>query len=103
MKKTLAFVFLVILFVFFLSAKEKDGCTTVTVGKLASVDGSVMTSHTADSREDRTWIDMVPGKNYKPGALRQMWLNTSYTVSAHDLSKQKLLGQIPSWPTPSNT
>ena len=55
-------------------ADEKiiDGCTSITVGKLASVDGSVMTSHTCDSRIDRTWIDMVFKKKYKPGSRRKV-------------------------------
>ena len=30
-----------------------DGCTSITVGKLASEDGSVMTSHTDDSHRTR--------------------------------------------------
>jgi dipeptidase len=95
MKNTLIATLLSLLIPFGLGAREKDGCTSITVGKLASLDGSVMTSHTADSREDRTWLDVVPSVKYKPGTMRKMFLNTSYTASAHDLSKQKLLGEIP--------
>jgi dipeptidase len=36
-----------------------DGCTTVAVGKLASFDGSVMTSHTDDSHRTRSNLDIV--------------------------------------------
>ncbi len=37
-----------------------DGCTTVAVGKLASFDGSLMTSHTDDSHRTRSNLDIVP-------------------------------------------
>lgn len=77
------------------AVKDEDGCTTITVGRLASVDGSVMTTHTCDSRVDRTWIDIVPAKKYKPGSKRNVYLDTTRTVSAYDLSKQKLKGEIP--------
>jgi len=35
-----------------------EGCTSVTVGKQASFDGSVMTSHTDDSHRTRSWVDI---------------------------------------------
>jgi dipeptidase len=44
-----------------------DGCTTITVGKLASYDGSVMTSHTDDSHRTRSWLDIVPPLYHKKG------------------------------------
>ncbi len=74
---------------------KDDACTTVTVGVKASVDGSVMTSHTCDSRVDRTWIDIVPAKKHKKGTKRATYLDTTRTVSAKDLSKQKKIGEIP--------
>ncbi len=40
-------------------------CTSIMVGKKASTDGSVMTSHTCDSRIDRTWFDIVPSRKQK--------------------------------------
>jgi hypothetical protein len=36
-----------------------EGCTTITIGKLATADGSVITSHTDDSHRTRSWIDIV--------------------------------------------
>ena len=47
-----------------LSAQEFDGqsCTSIMVGRKASNDGSVMTSHTCDGRY-RTWVQMEPAEN----------------------------------------
>jgi len=42
-----------------------DGCTTITLGKLASFDGSVMTSHTDDSHRTRSNIDIVPAMHHE--------------------------------------
>lgn len=82
----------------FAVSTEDDACTTITVGKNATVDGSVITTHTCDSRKDRTWIDIVPRKKYKAGAMRKTYANTHITTSAYDLSKQKLSGEIPQAP-----
>ena len=44
-----------------LSAQEEEfpgqSCTSIMVGRLASADGSVITSHTCDGRY-RTWVQM---------------------------------------------
>ncbi len=52
---------LILIFFFSLLFGEKDdwvggypdGCTSIMVGKKASIDGSVMTSHTCDSHRTR--------------------------------------------------
>lgn len=100
MKKLLILVIVFALVNFSFANQEDDACTTITVGKLASADGSVMTSHTCDSRVSRTWIDIVKGKKHKPGAMRKCYLDSNKTASAYDLSKQKLKGEIPQ---PANT
>lgn len=82
----------------FAVSTEDDACTTITVGKLATVDGSVITTHTCDSRVDRTWIDIVKAQKHKPGAKRKVYLKSHMTVSAKDLSKQELKGEIPQVP-----
>jgi dipeptidase len=46
---------------------EPEGCTVIGVGKRASSDGSVMTSHTDSCSECR--VHVVPGKTFKPGDM----------------------------------
>ncbi|HUT11277.1 MAG TPA: C69 family dipeptidase [Thermoguttaceae bacterium] len=52
------------------AAEEVRACTSIMVGKKASADGSVMTSHTCDSHRTGSQIVVVPGMKHKPGARR---------------------------------
>jgi len=59
---------------------EFESCTSILVGKNASTDGSVMTTHTADCGFcDWTWRH-VPAKDYKPGAKRKIYHIDQYTT-----------------------
>jgi len=50
-----------------------DGCTVIIVGKDASVDGSVMTTHTCDCGIcDWTWR-YVPAADHEPGSTRKIY------------------------------
>jgi len=50
-----------------------DGCTAIIVGKKASTDGSVMTTHTCDCGVcDWTWR-YVPAADHKPGEMRKVY------------------------------
>ena len=40
----------------------RESCTSIMVGKKASMDGSVMTSHTCDGRY-RSWMTIVPAQS----------------------------------------
>ena len=71
--KKILFILFILCFVFIYADKEEsDACTTITAGKAATIDGSVMTSHTCDSRTTRTWIDIVPQKKHKQGSKRMV-------------------------------
>ncbi|MBC8321270.1 MAG: C69 family dipeptidase [Bacteroidetes bacterium] len=50
-----------------------EGCTSITVGKAASFDGSVITSHTDDSHRTRSWIDIVPAQKHAKGEVVSMY------------------------------
>ena len=49
-----------------------DGCTSITVGKGATVDGSVITSHTDDSHRTRSWMDVIPAGKHSSIARSTM-------------------------------
>ncbi len=50
-----------------------DACTVIMVGKSASVDGSVMTTHTCDCGLcDWTWR-FIPAADYKPDSTRKIY------------------------------
>jgi dipeptidase len=61
-----------------------DCCTSLLVGKEASVDGSTMTSHSCDSGTDRTWIALEPRKTHEPGSMATLWLEPKRTTMPHD-------------------
>ncbi|MHB1034096.1 MAG: C69 family dipeptidase [Pirellulales bacterium] len=52
------------------AGREARPCTSIMVGRKASVDGSVMTSHTCDSHRDGSRIVVVSGVRHAAGAQR---------------------------------
>ena len=69
-------------------------CTSIMVGRLASADGSVITSHTCDSWY-RTWMQMVPARNHKAGSETGIFDGRMHTQSASDSTKMHRRGSIP--------
>ena len=61
-----------------------DNCTSILVGKLASVDGSTMTSHSCDSNSDRTWINLVPNRKHPKGSVCSVYLEPKLTKGPND-------------------
>ena len=85
----------------FVSAQSMDdviysgqSCTSIMVGKKASSDGSVMTSHTCDGRY-RTWVTMEPAKDWPEGSMHQVYKGTMHTASKNDVRGLKPAGEIP--------
>ena len=76
---------------------ECEGCTSVLVGKGASVDGSTMTSHSCDSNTDRTWMDLVPAKTHKPGEMATLWMDPKESKGPDDPDRVPA-GEIPQVP-----
>ena len=95
MKRTLFFL-AVVAFCCPLFAQEYVGqnCTSIMVGRKASVDGSVITSHTCDGRY-RTWAQMEPAADYAPGAMHQVLRGTMHTRFRGDTVGVKVMGEIP--------
>ena len=104
-RKLIVSIFVLTLLIFF-SAKasflpqtepfqfEFDNCTSILVGKLASVDGSTMTSHSCDSGTDRTWITVVPHQKHQPGAMCKIYYESKRTKGPDDPDRIHI-GEIP--------
>ncbi len=74
---------------------RSDGCTTITVGKKASFDGSVMTSHTMDGHRDRVWVDIVPAKDHPIGAKKTIMKRIDIDTTAMPSHLWSPAGEIP--------
>lgn len=72
-----------------------EGCTSITVGKKASADGSVMTSHTDDSHRTRSWMDIVPAKDHAKNSTTPMYKRESCDSLAMPTYKHTPIGTIP--------
>ncbi|MGD2123651.1 MAG: C69 family dipeptidase, partial [Gemmatimonadota bacterium] len=69
-------------------------CTSLLVGREASVDGSTMTSHSCDSGTDRTWIKLEPRKEHEPGSMAPLWYQPKRTTGPDDPDRVPV-GEIP--------
>ena len=76
---------------------EFDNCTSVLVGRLASVDGSTMTSHSCDSNTDRTWINVVPHRKHRAGDTAKLYFEAKRTRGPDDPDRLDR-GEIPQVP-----
>jgi len=72
-----------------------DGCTSIMVGKKASRDGSVMTSHTCDSHRTRSSIDIMPPMTFKKGAKVTMLKRAECDSLAMPTYQYLPVGEIP--------
>jgi dipeptidase len=71
-----------------------ENCTTIMVGKLASTDGSVMTSHSCDGNY-RTWLEIFPGQKFEKGVMHPVYSGMLHTEEAWDMTKVIIKGEIP--------
>lgn len=69
-------------------------CTSIMVGKNASSDGSVITSHTCDGRY-RTWMRWESAKDHEKGSMHQVYKGTMHTEDPYDNRGLTLAGEIP--------
>ena len=71
-----------------------ENCTTIMVGRLASTDGSVMTSHSCDGNY-RTWLEIFPHSRFEQGAMHPVNWGMLHTEEAWDMTRVTKKGEIP--------
>ncbi len=76
------------------SGMRRLSCTSIMVGRLASTDGSVMTSHTCDSWY-RTWMTMTPARDYERDTVTAIYDGRMHTTGPADSTKLYVRGTIP--------
>jgi dipeptidase len=72
-----------------------EGCTSITVGKKASDDGSVITSHTDDSHRTRSWMSILPAKDHQPSATVPMYNRKATDSLIMPAYAHHKIGEIP--------
>jgi len=70
------------------------GCTSIMVGRQATVDGSVITSQTCDGLF-RTWLTVSPHRINRPDSRAPIYSGRMGTRTPWDQRKLKVLGEIP--------
>ncbi len=76
-------------------AAPLEACTCITVGRLASADGSVMTSHTCDSHRTGSDVHVVPGRRHPAGATTLLTRRKK-----DDTGPMERYGRVPLGPIP---
>lgn len=71
-----------------------QSCTSIMVGKKASADGSVITSHTCDGLY-RTWMTVEPAADHAAGEQYRVYKGTMKTTYPADTTGVVLCGTIP--------
>jgi dipeptidase len=109
MKKLISLLMLVFLISFTITAYSQyinsapdgpgydENCTTIMVGRLASTDGSIMTSHSCDGNY-RTWVEIIPHAKHENGSMHPIYWGTLNTEESRDMSNVSKKGEIPEVP-----
>ncbi len=72
---------------------DRDACTSIMVGKKASADGSVITSHTCDSWY-RTWMQSAAPKKFERDTMVSVYKGRMHTEYPGSLDGMKETGTI---------
>lgn len=100
MKKSLLTLLIVSLCYFLIAQPQPkdeffgESCTSIMVGKKATTDGSVITSHTCDGRY-RTWLSFEKSADHADSILHKVYKGTLRTENAWDMRNVDLVGEIP--------
>ncbi len=71
-----------------------ESCTSIMLGKKATANGAVITSHTCDGRY-RTWLNIEPGQTFKNDTMVAIRKGTLHTETPWDTRDVTIAGQIP--------
>ena len=71
-----------------------ESCTSIMVGKAASTDGSVITTHSCDGNY-RTWLRFEPSITYKPGEIEPVYWGVLHNEEPNDFRRVEKKGEIP--------
>ncbi|MBR1519463.1 MAG: C69 family dipeptidase [Prevotella sp.] len=72
----------------------RGACTSIAVGRKASADGSIITSHTCDG-DCRTWMNFVQAQDHKAGEMEPVFQGRMWTQAFGDSTKVYKKGEIP--------
>lgn len=103
MKRILLLLFAALPVLALAQVNEKESCTSIMVGKRASADGSVITSHTCDGRY-RTWMSVEPSQRPargQKGVQHVVRKGTMHTASREDTTGVREVGTIELGTTPT--
>lgn len=70
-----------------------DNCTSIMVGRAATTDGSVITSHTCDSWY-RTWMQWIPAADYARDTIMDVYEGRMHTEYPSSMDGVKVKGQV---------
>ena len=76
-------------------AVDASSCTSITVGKKASTDGSVMTSHTCDSHRTGSNLEVVSAAEHAPSAEITLTKRTNDDTGLMERYGREVTGTIP--------
>ena len=94
MKKAFLFIISAFFATSLCAQTARDACTSIMVGKSASTDGSVITSHTCDSWY-RTWMSIEPAHDYPRDTIMSIYNGLMHTEHAKDMTGVTEKGTIP--------
>jgi dipeptidase len=70
------------------------GCTSIMAGRLATIDGSVMTAHTCDGNY-RQWVSIVPHAEHYEGGTTRVFMGKMHTETSTDPRNITEKGEVP--------
>jgi dipeptidase len=74
--------------------EDPESCTSIQVGRLATVDGSVITCHTCDGNY-RQWLNIVPRQKWPDKSMNKVYSGKMHTETSQDLVGILQTGEIP--------